>query len=398
MKKERTILGGALLVAGTTIGGGMLALPVLTSPTGFLPSIVVYILCWAFMSCTALLFLEASLWMKKESNILSMAEYTLGGFAKGAAWALYIFLFYCLTLAYIVGCGSLLSEFFSSFTALSWPSWTGPLIFVLLFAPIVFLGSFIVGRVNFCFMIGLIFLYFAFVALGYRYINPENLLRSNWSMAVRALPIAFISFAFQGIIPTLVSHYDHNPRKIRAAILIGSFIPLVTYIVWEWLILGIVPFEGKESLSNALANGENAVHPLKNIINNPLVYTIGRYFAFIAMLTSFLGVTLGLLDFWADGLKVEKTIRNKLLLSLLVFIPPLLIAFAYPHVFLIALEFAGGFGSALLLGLLPILMVWRGRYHLNLKAPYSLIGGKPLLILLALFVLFELLSEIYRLV
>lgn len=114
-------------------------------------------------------------------------------------------------------------------------------------------------------------------------------------------------------------------------------------------------------------------------------------------MTSFLGVTLGLLDFLADGLNVSKTSKTKWWLTSLVFIPPLLVSLTNPRLFLIALDFAGGFGCALLLGLLPILMVWSGRYRLKLTSGYSLPGGKVLLSILILFVILELVVMFYKL-
>ena len=101
----------------------MLALPVLTSVAGFLPSLVIYVLCWLFMAGTGLLFLEVSQWMKGESNIISMAETTLGHPGKIFAWVLYLFLFYCLTVAYMVGCGNIFVDLSQS----QLPDWSGPL-------------------------------------------------------------------------------------------------------------------------------------------------------------------------------------------------------------------------------------------------------------------------------
>lgn len=139
--------------------------------------------------------------------------------------------------------------------------------------------------------------------------------------------------------------------------------------------------------------GNNAVHPLKYFIQNDFIYALGQALAFFALITSFLGVTLGLRDFLADGLGIAKDLKGKCLLALLVLVPPLLIAISYPHVFLIALDYAGGFGCALLLGLLPIVMVWVGRYHLHLPLTPQLPGGKIVLAILALFVTIELLGE-----
>jgi tyrosine-specific transport protein len=393
MHYKGSLLGGSLLVAGTSIGGGMLALPVLTSLAGFMPSIAIYLLCWLFMSSTGLLFLEISQWMKGEANILSMAERILGKPGKYFAWVIYLFLFYCLTVAYMVGCGNIVVELSQSLV----PDWAGPLLFVLLFAPLILISTAWASHLNIWLVAGLALSYFGFVFLGFRYVRPELLKSYDWSYSFKVLPIAFTSFAYQGIIPTLASFMHHDAKNIRKAILIGSFIPLLAYAIWEWLILGIVPLNGPDGLKDALQQGQNAVHPLKFFIYNESVYWLGQAFAFFALVTSFLGVALGLRDFLADGLNLQKDIKGKLLLALLVLLPPLVIAVSYPHIFLIALDYAGGFGCALLLGLLPIIMVWRGRYSLHFPFYPQVPGGKILLSFLGLFVSFELLSEFRQL-
>jgi tyrosine-specific transport protein len=93
-----------------------------------------------------------------------------------------------------------------------------------------------------------------------------------------------------------------------------------------------------------------------------------------------LGVSISLMDFLADGLHVKKTPLGRLGLSLLTFAPPLYFAISYPRIFFIALGYAGGFGVAILLGLLPALMVWSGRYRLGLSGAYQAPGGKAALL------------------
>lgn len=386
-----SLFKGSLLVAGTSIGGGMLALPVATSLGGFIPALLAYFLCWLFMASTGLLFLEVSTWIKGESNILSMAQKTLGKPGKWASWAIYLFLFYCLTLAYVVGCGNLISQLFPNFI----PAHFGSLIFVLLFGPFVYAGTHVVGRFNVWLMLGLAIFYFAFVILGFPYVDSRNLLYRDWSLAILGLPIAFTAFAYQGIIPTLVHYMHHDVRLVRQAILIGSFIPFITYVIWQGLIQGIVPNFGPGGLVEALQNGDNAVVPLKNFLDAPIVYILGQFFAFFALTTSFFGVTLGLLDFLADGFQVKKNAMNKLMLCLAIFIPPLVISYSHPHIFLESLEYAGGYGCALLLGLLPILMVWVGRYIKGYQGTFTFPGGRITLSLLLIFVLFELVCETY---
>lgn len=386
MEKSGSLLGGTLLIAGTTIGGGMLALPVLTCLGGFVPSLVIYVLCWLFMTATGLLFLEVSLWLHKDANIVSMADSTLGKWGKLFAWLLYIFLFYCLTLAYIVGCGDYIREVLG----IQGHAYIGTGLFILIFGTLVILGTRLVSAVNGILVFVMIALFFGIIFMGLPYVNLEFLERRDWNLSLLSLPVSFAAFAYQGTVPTLVNYMNYDVRRIRLAIIIGSFIPLVTYIIWQTVIMGVVPTFGPEGLFSALKQGENAVQPLKYFIQNPWLIGISSLFAFIALLTSFFGVTLGLVDFLSDGLKIKKnTTQGKIILSLLVFVPPFLISLWKSNLFLEALDLAGGYGCALLLGLLPVLMVWRGRYHLQLNQQNQLPWGKPLLLLLGAFVVFE---------
>lgn len=274
MQKGGTLIGGTLLVAGTSIGGGMLALPVLTALGGFFPAIVIYLLCWLFMASTGLLLMEACLWMGKESNIISIARYTLGNKGKAAAWILYLFLFYCLTIAYISGGGHLVADAITEVIApLSSP--LGSILFVLIFSPFVYFGARAVDRINFVLMFGLIASFILFLILGASFVNKDYLSHINWKWAVLATPVVFTSFGFQGIIPTLTHYMGQNPWRTRTVIWWGSSIPFITYIVWEWLILGIVPLEGGSGLIETIQKGETAVFPLREFTNHPWIYTIG---------------------------------------------------------------------------------------------------------------------------
>lgn len=387
------LLGGSLLIAGTAIGGGMLALPVLTAAGGFFPAVFFFILCWLFMASTGLLLMEIFLWSKEEVNIISMAQMTLGTPGKIVAWILYLFLFYSLTIAYVSGGGGLVGDVFEALGNPGYPRWLGPLIFVLIFAPFVIIGPKAADKVNSLMMAGLIISFLIFVVLGINHIELHLLSHINMPMAVLAVPVIFTSFGFQGIVPTLTTYLNRNPAYVKKAIVIGSLIPLICYIIWEGLILGVIQPAG---LEEALSIGQSAVYPLKNSVGMPWLFRVGEFFGFFAIVTSFLGVTLGLLDFLADGLKIKKTQGGRVLLSLLIYIPPLVLAMYNPYLFLSALHYAGGLGGALLLGLLPILMVWRGRYKLKFESSYTLFGGRIVLSLLILFIIFELIIMLVK--
>ncbi len=381
----KPVLGGTLLVAGTSIGAGMLALPVVTAEGGFFPAFFVYLLCWVFMTCTGLLLLELCLKLPPDANLITMAKTYLGRPGLIFAWALYLLLFYCLSVAYISGGGGLLQSWFGG------SIWLSQIAFVLLLGACVYIGTRMVDRLNLFLMAGLIITYLSFVIFGLPYVDTANLESSNWGGSFLALPVIFTSFAYQGIIPSLTAYLKRDARKIRLAIIAGTSIAFFIYLLWEFLILGIVPLE---SLIEAKKLGQTAVAPLKNHVAASFLTSIGQAFAFFAIATSFLGVTLGLLDFLADGFHLPKKGLRKFFLALLTFVPPLLIALTYPNIFIFALVFAGGIGCALLLGLLPPLMTIVSRYlHQGHTGPNQLGGGKWVLALLILFVIFELVME-----
>ena len=101
-----------------------------------------------------------------------------------------------------------------------------------------------------------------------------------------------------------------------------------------------------------------------------------------------MGIGLGLFDFLSDGLKVKEKGWNRFWLILLVVAPSIIFAVSYPRAFLEALDATGGFGDAVLNGIIPALMVWSGRYYKRLKSELPVWGGRVTLILVILFSLF----------
>lgn len=385
---------GVLLVAGTAVGAGMLALPVATSVGGFWPALAMYLVCWTFMAATGLLFLEVCIWMPHKANMVTMSRQLFGKFGAACCWAIYIFFFYSLTIAYVAGGG----EFFYVLGNGLLKNWQSTVLFVLIFGSIVFIGAKAIHGLNYVLMTGLAIAYLLFVFIGWKHVDLQLLFsRLNWWEGALALPIIFASFGYQGVIPSLKDFLNRNVKMVRLSILIGTSIPLVCYVIWEYLILGIVPLEGANGLLEAKALGQTAVYPLRNFVPSAIIYPLGQFFAFFALTTSFLGVTLGLVDFLADSLKVSHRGVSRLALCFMVFLPPMAIAIYNPNIFLIALTYAGGIGSALLLGLFPVIMVWVGRYKKNYpKETHQLPGGKLVLILLGAFVLFELCIEVVQ--
>lgn len=391
------LIGAMLLVAGTSIGGGMLALPVSTGESGLFPSLILMIICWTFMTITGLLLLEVNLWMKEEdAHIISMSSRFLGPFGKIIAWITYLFIGYASLVAYIAGGGSLLQEAIASIIGFQLEKWQCAIIFIVIFGFIIDQGAKVVGRVNAILVAAMVFAYFCLVSLGFSEIKGHYLQHKNWSGIIAATPLVLTVFSFQCIVPSLTIYLKRNIKALRIAIIGGTTITLLVYLVWEVLVLGTVPLSGENSLILALNLGEAATDSYRVAVNNPLVATFAGFFAFFALVTSFLGLSLGLFDFLADGLKMKKKGKNKIILALIIILPSLFFALTYERAFLVALDTSGGFGDTILNGILPVMMVWVGRYWMKLKGDFTFPGGKLSLSIVILFYIAVLTLEVFQ--
>lgn len=394
--KPGSVLGGVLLVAGSCIGAGMLAIPVITGMAGFIPSTFMFLFAWAFMTATALLLLEANLSLGYQLSLISLSQKTLGTWGKGATWFFFLFLFYSLNVAYIAASGPIVQGLVSDVLGIVVPNWVGSFSFTALFAVVIFFGVKPVDYVNRFLMIGLILAYFALVFLGAFFIEKENLLQGNFKYAFVSVPILIISFGFHNMIPTLAEYFKGDVRRLRLTIFFGSIIPLLIYLIWEAVMLGIIPIQGKEGLMQGLKEGVPVTEVLHNLLGRSWVSSVAEAFSLFAIITSFLAQSLSFVDFLSDGFKISKEGKNRVLLILITLLPPFISAFLYPKVFIHALNMAGGLSAVILFGVFPVLMAWTVRRKKGHQP--ILFGGNGLLCLILLIAigifLFQLSEEL----
>lgn len=385
------LLGSILLIIGTSIGAGMLALPIATAELGFLGALLLLIGCWIVMTAGAFLLLEINLWLPQNNNLISMAGATIGPVGQIISWLTYLLLLYSLLCAYIAG-GSDLFHHLLLTQHINISLSLAAIIFTLLFGCVVYLGMRSVDYLNRGLMIVKMGSYLLLVAFLIPFVSIDNLATSHLSRLTSstALTVTITSFGFAIIIPSLRIYLEGDIKKLKKAILIGSAIPLFCYIAWDIAIMGVIPLAGDHSLLSILQSNNSTsdlVVTLTTLAANPWVKFFAKLFTSICVLTSFLSVALCLTDFLADGLQVEKRGRSGLFIQILTFLPPLAIVVFFPDVFIKALEYAGIYAVILLI-LLPALMAWRGRYYRKLSGQFSLFGGRVALILLLIFGVF----------
>ena len=114
-----SVLGSTALIAGTTVGVGILGLPAVTMPSGVVPSSALLIAVWLYTLVSGLMIAEVTLNTMRivgrpDLGLLVIVESTLGFFLARIAAIAYLFLDYALLVAYIVEGGEILVSTASS--------------------------------------------------------------------------------------------------------------------------------------------------------------------------------------------------------------------------------------------------------------------------------------------
>ncbi|CDL81801.1 tyrosine transporter TyrP [Xenorhabdus szentirmaii] len=372
--KNRTI-GSIFIVAGTTIGAGMLAMPLASVGVGFSTTITMLIFLWGLMSYTALLLVEVYQHNQTDSGLGTIAKRYLGNPGQWLTSFGMLFLLYALTTAYISGLGELLSINLSSWFNRPVSLSSSIIAFTIFVGGIVCISTRSVDLINrFLFTAKIIFLAIMLNVM-IPHVDKVNLMTMpvEQGLILSAIPVIFTSFGFHGSIPSIIRYMGGETKKLRKVFVIGSAIPLVVYILWQTATLGAA--SSSNSFINIISQNpglNGLLLAIREVVTVPGV----EFTVHLAIATSFLGVSLGLFDYLADLLKRSNNAKGRLQTGLMTFVPPLLCSLYYPN-FVMALTFAAVALSILAL-LLPCLLVWRCRAE-N-KGGYRVKGGKPALI------------------
>ena len=317
------------LVAGTTLGAGALALPVALRDAGFAPSAAVIAACWMFFSATGLCVLEVNLGTTCELgrgggvSVNAMTRRTLGEGGARAATASYAFIHYALLAAYAAA--------MSSFLDAASPEKIDK------FNSVLFTG--ILGT----------FVPLLALAASSETTSIDNLFAvSDWSETPETIPIVAVAFVYHQVIPVVATSLEGDKERATTAVLVGTAIPALMFILWNAAVLGSVPPDAT-SVGDPIAALEAA---------SPATAALVRGFEFFAVSTSFLGFGWGLADFIADGMEVDSSDARPWIAALA---PPVVFALTRPDVFLQALDSAGAFGVLVVFGMIPPAMVYRHR-------------------------------------
>ena len=377
------VVGSILLIVAMSVGGGLLSLPVVTAAGGFLHSTLLLIVIYLVMTTGALFILEVCLWLPEGTNFISMARDTLGHYAKVPIWLCYIMMLYCIICIYISGGTDIINSVWQSMH-IKMASWVSSLLFVLIFGSVVWHGIRLIDQTNRMLMSGKIIAYVLLVVILVPAVSIDNLPSGSLSALSGAMMPVIFSFGYAIVIPSLRSYLNSNVKQLRIAVVVGSFIPLLCFIIWNYVVQGTMT----QAQLVAISHSGKVVSELNaglSTIANPWLTTITHIFTTICILTAFLSVSLSLSDFIADGVNRKKVGKDKWLIYALTFLPPLAIILFHPYIYIITMRYAGILVVVVLM-LLPTLMVWKGRRNkaFTATAQYRVLGGSVTIVLMAL--------------
>lgn len=372
--KNRT-LGSIFIVAGTTIGAGMLAMPLAAAGVGFGVTLVLLLSLWGLMCYTALLLLEVYQHVPADTGLGTIARRYLGRYGQWVTGFSMLFLMYALTAAYMTGAGELLASSLSAWTGMTVAPAAGVLLFTVIAGGVVCIGTSLVDLFNrFLFSAKIVFLVVMLMLL-LPHIQHVNLLTLplEKGLALSAIPVIFTSFGFHGSVPSIVSYMKGDVGRLRRVFIIGSAIPLIAYILWQLATLGSIDSTTFVGMLAEQAGLNGLLQALRDVVASPHVELAVHLFADLALATSFLGVSLGLFDYIADLFARRNTPSGRLQTGAITFLPPLAFALFYPRGFVMALGYAG-VALAVLALLVPSLLAWRSR-KLHPHGEYRVAGG-----------------------
>lgn len=333
------------LITGTTIGAGTLAWPAAAAQYTCLESTLMMFLVYIFMTFTGLILAKILL-VHPNSHIFSLSSRYLKPFGPLISSFCYLFIAYGSLMAYWVGLRDVIQ--FQSNNQIPADS----IIFSLLFFILIIsskwglrINSILFYTMILCF--GIIIFYlnpFTQISL------PLGELPKSFQ-SYRLIPILMTCFSYQMILPSIAKYHTHSPMRFYLSIITGTTIALLIYLLWSFSIGAFDSQNQYSMLAKAYAKG---AIPLEGLTDNRPTFFIQliTMFSFLATLTSFIGIGMGTRDFFKDLLRHFP--MPKIILTLFVLIPPLLLGLHHSDYYIKALELTGIFGDSILNCIIPL--------------------------------------------
>ncbi len=403
-KKQHSLFGGAMIIAGGTIGAGMLANPTSTAGVWFLGSLVLLAYTWFCMTSSGLMLLEANLHYPTGASFDTIVKDLLGqgwNVINGLSVA---FVLYILTYAYITSGGGITEGFINQLLSSEQHTVqigrvSGSLIFCLVLAVFVWFSTKAVDRFTTVLIGGMVIAFILSVAGLISSVKVEVLFDSvvqgeqqYLPYMLGALPVCLVSFGFHQNVPSLVKYYERDANRVMKSVFFGTAIALAVYVLWQLAVQGNLP---RAEFAPVIEKGGDIavlLQALGKYIQTDFIALALRFFAYLAIATSFLGVTLGLFDYIADLCKFDDSRSGRTKTALITFLPPLLLSLTCPYGCVLAIGYAG-LAATIWAVIVPALLAKASRRKFA-QSNYLVYGGNFMIYFVILFGLLNIAAQL----
>ena len=276
MRKKRLFEASATLI-GCVIGAGILGIPYVVAQAGFVTGLInilgiglVFLLINLYMG-------EVVLRTKGNHQLTGYAEKYTGKIGKYFMFVCLIIGIYGALIAYTIGGGAALASI------LGWDVLLCSIIFFGVLSWIIYLGLKAIEESEAIVIPVVLFIVLLIFFLALPRISLTNL--AGFSFSKIFMPYGVVLFAYLGTvaIPEMKEELIKYKKGLKKAIIIGSLIPVVVYVLFALSIVGVLGVNTHEIGALGLAA----------ILGEKLVF-IGALFALFTLTTSFLALGLGL--------------------------------------------------------------------------------------------------------
>ena len=383
MTSKPSVTGGACIIASVCVGAGMLWLPSAGAGAWTSWSSLAIILTMIIMTVSGWMLLEAFKPYELTASFNSVTKDLLGHKINIFNNLTVYFVGGILLYAYITSSGLILSGL------LGINSQFASVLFVLVFSCFVWHSTRAVDRISVV-LIAFMVLSFVFGVSGLAanidatmlfHSLTEELGQAPYALAM--LPVALTSFGYHHSVASMRAYYGEE-QKAKQAILGGTLIALALYLLWLLSIFGNLP---RNAFGPIIAKGGDVdvlLGALASVIESKRVSNAINLFSMAAILSSFIGVGLGVFDYLADLFKFDNSRQGRAKSWGVIFLPPLVFSLLFPFGFVVAIGYAGA-AATVWACIIPALLAKKSRELAPQGGGFKAPGGQPMVVAVILF-------------
>ena len=383
MTSKPSVTGGACIIASVCVGAGMLGLPSAGAGAWTSWSSLAIILTMIIMTVSGWMLLEAFKPYELTASFNSVTKDLLGHKINIFNNLTVYFVGGILLYAYITSSGLILSGLLGINSQLA------SVLFVLVFSCFVWHSTRAVDRISVV-LIAFMVLSFVFGVSGLAanidatrlfHSLTEELGQAPYALAM--LPVALTSFGYHHSVASMRAYYGEE-QKAKQAILGGTLIALALYLLWLLSIFGNLP---RNAFGPIIAKGGDVdvlLGALASVIESKRVSNAINLFSMAAILSSFIGVGLGVFDYLADLFKFDNSRQGRAKSWGVTFLPPLVFSLLFPFGFVVAIGYAGA-AATVWACIIPALLAKKSRELAPQGGGFKAPGGQPMVVAVILF-------------